>query len=776
MCRDLGMITQNLIEVPLSSGINGGSGLPLLCRTSVTLTSIMLRSLTYILLSFLLCHCAQAKTNFNEVGKEIVVILQNGHYAELAFDDAMSERILEDYIDFLDPQHTYFTQEQVDSIRAKYATELDDLLIRSQGVDPAVEIYNIFFEQLKARVAFTLELLAAQDFTFDADITLALNREDEPWPDGAQAAEALWALQAKDAVLDEVLRRESIQQRADEMNKEADAFLKGDGPYEKVVKRYERILKTYTDFDEEDIANFFFSTVAAAYDPHSDYFSKRETDQFRTSIANSLVGIGALLSSEDDGSTMIKGVVIGGPADKQGELQLNDKIIGVDTNSKGEMTDILYMPLDKVVSIIRGKENSTVTLKVEPADGAPGESKLIQIRREVVEQKEEMAKAEIYQYLDAEGNKTQKLGWIKIPSFYRDFATGKTSVAQDVELLLTRLNQEQVDGLIIDMRGNSGGSLDEVTRITGLLTGKGPVVQVKDSLGNIRARNSYSKEAMFTKPVVVQVDRTSASASEILAAALQDYGRAVVVGSESTYGKGTVQQPIEIGKYMKWYQDSTRAGMIKPTIQKYYRINGGSTQLRGVVSDIMLPSIFDSMEIGEQYAKHALAYDEIRPARYDSLDPDDLHVESLLMRSQERVRQNLDFQFIAEEVERTKERIEKNETSLSITARRAEIKEAEVRRKNRIKEQNQRYPKMLEEDEQTFKIYRLALDDLNTDQLPEVDLGVDQYMRKAKEDLEELNDAPEYPSGLDPAKRESLNVLGDLVNLSDGSATEQVSE
>jgi len=408
------------------------------------------------LISFLLLACAQAKTNFNDVGKEIVLILQNGHYAELTFDDSMSQRILKDYIDFLDPQRLYFTQDQIDTINKKYANEIDNLLVKSKGVEPAVDIYNIFFEQVKKRVAFTLETLKEEDFSFDQDVSIEVDRENSSWPKSVEESQELWKLNAKDAVLSEILRRESITKRAVEMNKTAEDFLKGDQPYDKVKKRYERILKTYTDFDDEDVANFFFSTVAAAYDPHSDYYSARETDQFRSSIASSLVGIGALLSAEDDGSTLIKGIVINGPADKQGELQLNDRIIGVDTESTGEMVDILFMPLDKVVSIIRGEENTSVTLKVEPANGAPGESKLIKIDREVVEQQDEMAHAEIYQNYDAEGNPTQKLGWMKIPSFYRDFVADTTSVARDVENLLIRLNKENVDGLIVDMRGNGG--------------------------------------------------------------------------------------------------------------------------------------------------------------------------------------------------------------------------------------------------------------------------------------------------------------------------------
>jgi len=277
-------------------------------------------------------------------------------------------------------------------------------------------------------------------------------------------------------------------------------------------------------------------------------------------------------------------------------------------------------------------------------------------------------------------------------------------------------------------------------------------------------KNSDKKQ-IFDKPLIVHVDRTSASASEILAAALQDYGRAVVIGGESTFGKGTVQQPIEIGKYMKWYQDSSRAGMIKPTIQKFYRISGGSTQLKGVESDIVIPSIIDSLEIGESYAKHALKYDEIPKSNYQASESMKLKISRLTELSKKRVKDNLDFQYIIEEGKRTQDRLEKNSISLNIADRKKEIEEAEVRRKARIKEQNQRYPAMQVADEKSFKAYKIGLDDLEKDELTQIDIDTPDYMRKAKEDLEELDDSPEFPSGLDPAKREGLYILSDLVDL-----------
>ncbi len=698
----------------------------------------------------------------------MVIILQNGHYAKLSFDDDMSKRILEDYIDFLDPQHIYFTQPQIAEISERYATELDNVVFKAGAMKPAKEIFNLFLTRVEKHVEYSLSLLDKKDFTFSSNAEILLDREDARWPSSDKAAENLWALHIEEAVLAEVLRRESIEQRATELNKEISSYLKTNSePYSKVRKRYERILRTYRESDDEDIANYFLSTIASAYDPHSDYYSKRETDEFRSSIANSLVGIGALLSSEDDGATKIKGIVINGPAYKQGELKLNDRIVGVAPLADGDMVDILYMPLNKVVSNIRGKKNTKVTLKIEPANGAPGETKLITISRETVELKEQMASAEIFQLLTTQENlKPRKLGWLKIPSFYKDFQEDKTSVARDVKAILERMEHEDIDGLVIDLQGNGGGSLDEVQKIIGYFIGSGPVVQIKDSLGQINEKGSYSKNPIFTKPVVVHVDKTSASASEILAAALQDYKRAVIVGDESTFGKGTVQTPMEIKRFLKWYQDSERAGTIKATIQKFYRISGGSTQLKGVESDIVFPSLAQALEIGERYAKHALEYDQISPAPYKAMDEEKLFKKALSLKSKKRINTNPDFEYIKEDVLKAQSRLQENKISLNIDNRRREIAESKKIRKQRIKEQTLRYASLQEDDLKTFKVFRLNLEDLEANELPILEKDVDTYMQRAKEALEDLDDTPDYPSNLSPSKREALLILSDLVEMS----------
>ena len=475
------------------------------------------------------------------------------------------------------------------------------------------------------------------------------------------------------------------------------------------------------------------------------------------------MGIGALLRAEDDGATKIEGSVNNGPADRQGELKLKDRVVGVDATNSGEFVDIMFMPLDKVVEMIRGEEGVEVGLKVEPADGAPGETRIIVIKREEVTMKDELTTAEVISY--GEGENATKFGVIKMPSFYFDPEDRNVRVSLDLELILERLKKEGIEGLAIDLRGNGGGSLEEVRRITGFFVGKGPVVQIKMTNGHIEALKSPFRKPKYEGPMVILTDKGSASASEILAGALQDYNRAVVIGESSTYGKGTVQQPLEIGRFMPLFADHDRAGAVKLTIQKFYRVAGSSTQLEGVVPDIVLPSVRDALEVGEKYAKHALAHDDIRRApEFEPLPRQNLFVPMLAAESVKRIEKDQDFKYVLEDTARLEEQLEANSLSLNIEKRRKEIAEADARRKARNAERIKRFAEIAEQDNKEFKMFRLTLDDVDADTLPEVDLKSDneRHMRRAKDEIADLDDTPEWPSGLDSTKREGLLVLRDL--------------
>ncbi|MDP0490584.1 MAG: carboxy terminal-processing peptidase [Verrucomicrobiota bacterium JB023] len=720
------------------------------------------------------------KTDFNVVGKEMTLILQNKHYAKVDYDEELTDTILDDYLKDLDPAKMYFTADDVAVFREQFGgegrTPLHKLLLQERCMEAAEPIYTRYAQRVKQRVEFAQQIARNARFTFDSDATVMRSRKDAPWATTENEVQDLWRRQIEEELLSEELRRENIRRIAEEQGKE-DPLADEKSPREMIALRYERVLQTIQGADEEDVAAYFLSAVAQAHDPHTDYMSAREQERFEMGLRNELIGIGALLQAEDDGSTKIIGIVVNGPADKQGELQLNDRIIAVDSLNNGDVTDTLYMKIDHVVELIRGRRNSQVRLKVEPADGAPGEVRDIIITRDKVELKDEAANAQLIKEKAPDGS-DRTIGWITLPSFYLDFNDGDPSVSKDVQKLLTRLIAEDIEGLVIDLRGNGGGALEEVRRITGFFTGRGPVVQVKSTYGRVDSKDSIIRRPIYDGPLVVLTDRTSASASEILAGALQDYNRAIVVGDSSTYGKGTVQQAMDINQLFKPFEDGSRAGSIKATVQKFYRVTGSSTQLEGVVPDIILPSLIDALEVGEKYQDHALPHDLIAPAAgYKPLEGN-LFVDTIKARSQKRISNSKDFQYTLEDVKRTKERIESNAVSLNRETRRQELEESEERRRTRNAERRERFEKMESEDAKVFSFFRLTLDDLDNDSLEEVDIQRDSEanMKRAKSELEGLDDTPDWPSGMDPVKREGISVLHDLIELTEQAQVARVEQ
>ena len=712
------------------------------------------------------------KTDFNDVGEVMSGMLQNHHFESLELNAEMTDRILSDYLQDLDPAKLYFIKEDIvgfeNRFGSKSETRIDLLLEQERAMEPAGEIYSRFVERVRERVKFAQQLATNGKFDFTEDKSVTRSRREADWPADNFAAQQLWRLQIGEEILSEEIRRETIHRLAEEQGKE-DPLKDEKSPREAVNLRYERYLKVIEGADEEDVASYFLSAVAKAHGPHTDYLSFRQMERFEASLKNQLIGIGALLQLEDDGSTKIIGLVVNGPAEKQGELQLNDRIVGVDSLNNGELTDTLFMKIDHVVDLIRGKQNTEVLLKVEPADGAPGEVREIVIVRDKVELKDEAAAAEVIQMMQPDGS-NKLIGWITLPSFYLDFSDGDPSVYKDVQRLVSRLKKEGVDGIALDLRGNGGGALEEVRRMTGLFIGRGPVVQVKQRYGAVDSKESTMRKPLYDGPLLVVTDKTSASASEILAGALQDYNRAIVVGESSTYGKGTVQQPMDIGRYFKFFQDSSRAGTLKATVQKFYRVTGSSTQLEGVVPDIILPSLTDALEIGEEYQDHALPHDLIEPARgFKPLNRENLFLDKISAKSKERVNSSIDFKYTFEDIERTKERIAKNSISLNRSVREKELAESENRRDTRNKERRERFMKMESEDAKKMSFFRLNLDDLEREKLEKVDRQRDAeaHMRVAEDKVADLNDTPDWPSGLDAVKRESLSILGDLIQLTE---------
>ncbi len=724
--------------------------------------------------ALLTCSAPAQRADFNEVGRQMAIMLQNSHFARLPFNEELSRRFLDNYLKDLDFQRLYFTQQDVDRFTADYGSRLHTLLLQGNSMAAATDIYRVFEARVEERVAQAEKLLNGTEFDFTKDEDVMLSRRNAPWPKSDKEAADLWRRQIKEAVLGEVLRREMLTKLAKEQSK-TDPGSDDRSPKEKVSLRYKRFLSSIKDVDDEEIANYFLSSVARAYDPHTDYMSFREMNRFKDGMKNELVGIGALLQAEEDGATKIMGIVVGGPADREGTLKLNDRVVAVDTlntGKPGDMTDVMFMKIDKVVDLIRGKEGTPVALKVEPAVGPAGGTRIVVIQRGKVEMKDEQASGELIEIKTGK-DEFRRLGVITLPSFYADFDEGKVRCSVDVERILRRLVEEKIDGLILDLRNNGGGSLEEVRRMTGFFMDRGPVVQVKNTLSQVQVKDSENGKPIYGGPLVVMTDKSSASASEILAGALQDYNRAVVIGDSSTFGKGTVQQPMDIGRMLPLFSVRNRAGFLKVTIQKFYRPSGSSTQMDGVVSDLVLPSLMDALEIGEAFLDHALPHDRIRRAAdFKPLDPQALFIPRLKELSQERLNSCKDFGYVIEDVMKAKERLKTNKVSLNKATRQQELAESDARQKERNAERRERFQIMAKADQENLRFFRITLDDLeNGANLKTYDPADEtgSYMRRAKDETEDLDETPKWPTGLDPVKREALAALRDLVDLSENA-------
>lgn len=699
-------------------------------------------------------------------------MLQNLHYARLRFDADLSERMLQTYLEDLDPARQFFTADDVARLRRTYGRRLHELLLKTRAMEPAREIYKLFADRVAERAEFVRSVVGEEARRFDSERSILASRGEAPWPADQQAARDLWLRHLEDDLLSETLRREMAAQRAEA---QPDAVAKAEiSVADKVLLGYERFRRDVEAANDEDIASYFFGAVANSYDPHTDYMSMRENERFQARMRRGLVGIGVTLQAEDDGTVRVDAIVIGGPADREGGLRLDDRIVGVDPGNKGgeaNMADIHYMKTDRIVEKIKGEAGTKVRLRVKPSNAAPGVFKEVVIERGEVEYKDQLARAELVVSKDAAIGEP-RVGYLQVPSFYYDFDDGVPSVAADVEALLTRLIGEQIDGLVLDLRGNGGGALHEVVRMAGYFLGARPVVQVRDADGSVETKSARLHRPIYTGPLVVVIDKASASASEILAGVLQDYNRAVVVGDSSTFGKGTVQQQLSIARYLPVFAAGRRAGFLKPTIQKYYRVSGSSVQLVGVQSDLVLPSRYDAYEFGEAFQRHPLQHDTIR--KNGGFSPPDaalLFLERLRKRSAERIAGSLEFEYVRQDVARFRAEKEQNRVSLNRAIRLAELRVDEERREARNKERRARFAEIAGKDRANFRVFELTLDVVASPQLPEIgpDRARTEYTRRATQELDTGSDAPEWPSGIGPVKRESIAVAMDLIEFTEAS-------
>lgn len=727
--------------------------------------------------------CSTAETDYREVANAVVQALQNQHFSRHDFDDSYSKRTLEHYLNFLDGQHQFFLQPEVDQFRREYETQLNDLIMIDGDVSVAVKIYNRYLQRVQERIAKVQELLKTRNFDYSVDETVDISRKKLPWPATEAEADDLWRRTIKNQVLTERLNRRLREERAAEQAAKAAAEGKPkpeakkseteDTPEQKISKFWTRFEKNRKEeFDTEEIMSLFFSSIAAAYDPHSEYMSPSDSDNFQVSMKNELFGIGAQLGKKLDGSegVEIMGIVIGGPADKAGQLKERDTIIGVAQGKDGKMEDIRGLKLQKIVDQIRGEENTIVRLLINPASD-PTTEKEISITRGRVSLKDKLATANLIE--TQQDGQPLKLGVIQLPAFYADMESGASGCTKDVRRLLERLKKEGIGGLVLDLRGNGGGSLEEAIAMTGLFIKRGPVVQHVDwRRTEAQHRRSLNNEPVYDGPLVVLTDKTSASASEIVAAALQDYGRAVIVGDNSTFGKGTVQTITSLARFLPFLSSSReRAGDLKLTIQKFYRIAGGSTQFKGVNSDVVLPQRIDAYEIGENTLENPLPYDTIDPLAYSLSSHAPLPLPTLVERSKARVAQEPEFQYLTEDIKRLKSQIDGNVLSLNEKARLEEVATRKQRFKQRSEERKARIAALGDAQTNAYKSYRFTLDNVAEEALhPESEFENEtasgMRMVKADDDAElDEEDKAKFPYNMEPVKLEALRILGDLVSL-----------
>lgn len=717
---------------------------------------------------------SQSQTQHGDIALRVVNMLEEEHYLREPFNDKMSKRTLDAYLEMLDYSRIYFTKEDVDKFYAEHGEYIDDH-VRKEGIPAAYDIYGIYKERVRNRVEMAKTLAKEGKFTYDSDRTIEISRKSEEWATAGEAHDQLW----RNLIEGDLIREKLITAAAEKAKKEK--LEKGeelkpneevrDTPYEKITKRYDRILESVIDNDTEDVATFFIKAISRAYDPHSEYFSQQQYDNFRIGMNKSLIGIGAMLQLDEDGSASIEGLVVGGPAFKSGQLTVKDKVIGVAQGEDGEMVDAIPLKLSDIVDLIRGEKGTTVRLKVRPME-SPDDIKLVDIVRDKVDLKDSLATADLIITKDPTG-KDQKLGWIQLQSFYSDMDGGDTSTTSDVRRLITRLQEDGIDGLVVDLRNNGGGSLEEAINMTGLFIRRGPVVQARDWRGQRTQKDSRSRDAYYDGPLVVLTNRASASASEIFAAALQDYNRAVIVGEKSTFGKGTVQQlrPVMSNRLiLPFNREASQKGALKLTIQTFFRIDGDSTQLKGVIPDIRLPSVLDVAEIGEEALSNPLDVEPIPPAAYAPYFEQPLPEEVLQKSSEARVASGQAFEYILQDVQSEQERREKNEISLNLEKRIKESEDREKEREARKAERIERFAKIREEEKDLFTVYTFTQSNVTEEELTlKSDLSEEELsgMSRGKTDEENEEDkALEYPHNFDPYERETIRIIQDLIAIS----------
>ncbi len=632
--------------------------------------------------------------------------LQLRQYLQMPFDAHVSSKFLDLYINTLDPQHIHFLQSDVAEFE-RYRNNLGEL-IKQGDTSPAYLIFNRLMQRLQEQTAYTDGLLAEGPFDFTGNERVLLNRKTAPYPKDMTEARQVWRDRARSEFLQEKLNKESREELGRLMlschSPIGYALIWRDfqNDIAKIIaRRYSRTLRFWKEWESDKVLETYLTSLAHVYDPHSDYYDKADMENFTISMSLQLFGVGAELSSED-GYCKINKLTPSGPAIKSKKLKANDRIVAV-AQGDHEPVDVVDMPLTKVVDLIRGPKGTEVRLTVIPASAADSSTRTtVSLIRDKIRLEDQRAKANIIEMPGSDGQKL-RLGVIDLSSFYSSGPlmgdTNKseaTSTTQDVNKLLTKLKQENVAGVILDLRRNGGGSLEEAINLTGLFIKEGPVVQIKEPgpHGEIRVESDRDPAVQYDGPLIVLTSRFSASASEILAGALQDYGRALVVGDASTHGKGTVQSLDYLSNFLNHKalsglsaEEQAAMGALKLTTRKFYRASGSSTQLKGVVPDIILPSVNDYYpEVGESSLENPLPWDTIDSASYEKLNRVQPYLTELEKRSSRRVAGEKDYAYVREDIEKIKKIVADKTVSLNELQRLKEKEAEDVRAKAREQE------------------------------------------------------------------------------------------
>jgi len=701
----------------------------------------------YIILTWIFASTlVLAKTEFNPVqaspkhtteSKLIVELVERLHYKESTLDDAFSQEILNKFISTLDPNKMYFLGEDIVSFD-RWKEELDDDIKKGE-LKPAFEIFNLFKKRVAAQKEFALKQLE-KELKFDTDESYQWNREKSPWAIDQNELNEVWVRKVKNDYLNLKL-----------LNKEPEKIK------ETLTKRYKLLAKRIQDMKSDDVFQYFINSYLTLVEPHTGYMEPLTSENFEINMKLSLEGIGAVLGNDGE-YTSIQTIVKGGPADLEGSLKSGDKVLAVGQDSQGSFEDVVGWGIEDVVQLIRGEKGSTVRLQVIGEDDSPDTMpKTVSIIRDKVKLEQQAAQHQIFEVKN--GQQTQKIGVIELPTFYMDFAAYSSgdsdfrSTTKDVKKILKKFKEEHVQGIVVDLRNNGGGSLYEAVQLSGLFINKGPVVQTKFSQGKIDVRKDVNPTISWDGPMVVMVNKLSASASEIFAAAMQDYGRAVIVGSQ-TYGKGTVQNVMPLNEYVNDHE--LNLGQLKLTMGQFFRINGGSTQNRGVIPDIEFPASPGLENYGESSYENALPWNSIASSNYTIFDDLSDEISYLRKQSQQRSEINFEFGFLKTEIELYEKEKDNLTVSLSASEREKKVQE----RKQRKKERKEKRAAMIASHQPNPLLSEVSLvfDSKET-------LKSEDTIKAEQKDEEESEEDEEDEEYVDFRLHETARILADLISL-----------